>query len=83
MIDLQPIPIHIWLHIRFAVRQFFHVRFLLSYVSINFKILYVNVVLFLFCYKGNPFRREVHYQGLQRQQHRNSKWPDKQYMQVI
>jgi hypothetical protein len=30
--------------------------------------------------RGNPFRREVHYHGLRRQQ--NSQWPDKQYMQV-
>ncbi|CAF1100618.1 unnamed protein product [Rotaria sordida] len=32
--------------------------------------------------RGNPFRREVHYQGLQRERHRNLKWPDKQYMHL-
>ncbi|CAF3642039.1 unnamed protein product [Rotaria sp. Silwood1] len=32
--------------------------------------------------RGNPFRREVHYQGLQQQLHRNFKWPDKQYMHL-
>jgi hypothetical protein len=39
--------------------------------------LYVNISFFR---KGNPYRREVHYHGLQQQ---NSKWPDKHYMQVI
>ncbi|CAF4277377.1 unnamed protein product [Rotaria magnacalcarata] len=32
--------------------------------------------------RGNPFRREVHYQGLQRERYQTSKWPDKQYMQL-
>ncbi|CAF2871987.1 unnamed protein product [Rotaria sp. Silwood2] len=32
--------------------------------------------------RGNPFRREVHYYGLQQERYRTSKWPDKHYMQL-
>ncbi|CAF0904391.1 unnamed protein product [Rotaria sordida] len=32
--------------------------------------------------RGNPFRREVHYYGLQQERYRTAKWPDKHYMQL-
>ncbi|CAF4607907.1 unnamed protein product [Rotaria sp. Silwood1] len=32
--------------------------------------------------RGNPFRREVHYYGLQQERYRTSKWPDKHYMHL-
>jgi hypothetical protein len=67
MIVLQQIPIHMLSHIKFGVRQYLNILFLLHII----------------CQKGNPYRREVHYQGIQRDQYRNSKWPDQHYMQVI
>jgi len=52
----------------------------MTIIIFSFFFLYVNISFFR---KGNPYRREVHYHGLQQQQQQNSKWPDKHYMQVI